>query len=341
MDEIGQKLREARIEKGYTIDDLQQITKIQKRYLIAIEEGNFSALPGDFYVRAFIKQYASVVGINVEQLMEDYQQDIPSVTPTQVDEPENDDVQPTRSASHPERAVAAKRSVRRYLPQIVIGAAVLLIIIVVYGLTISQQRKDAKPSIPVDQSSVSVQGEKKSKKKASSSSKASASSKKTPKKAKKSTGLKIGAATGTDVAPVYAVKNLKDGNNTLKLNASTADAWMSVSVDGAVSWQGVVSAGGDHSLTIPTTAKTVAVRTGNATVTTIHIGSKKVKVAKATTMVRTLTFNINGAQGAATTTGNTQSSSTQQSSQNTQTNSNNAGTTTGTTGSGTSDNNAQ
>jgi len=335
MDEIGQKLREARIEKGYTIDDLQQITKIQKRYLIAIEEGNFSALPGDFYVRAFIKQYASVVGINVEKLMEDYQQDIPSVTPTQVDEPENDNVQPTRSAHHSERAVTAKRSVRRYLPQIIIGAVVLVIIVVVYGLTISQQRKEAKPSIPVDQSSVSVQGEKKSKKKASASSKtANSTSKKTTKKtkkAKKSTGLKIATATGTDTAPIYAVTNLKDGNNTLKLNASDADAWISVTVDGASSWQGVVSAGGSHDLTIPTTAKTVAVRTGNANVTTIHIGSKKVKVAKAASMVRTLTFNINGAQGAASSTA---------SSQTTQTNSNSASSTTGTTGSGTS-NNAQ
>ncbi|EPD00588.1 Xre-like DNA-binding protein, partial [Lacticaseibacillus paracasei subsp. paracasei Lpp227] len=34
---LGKKLRDARIQKGYTIDDLQQITKIQKRYLIAIE----------------------------------------------------------------------------------------------------------------------------------------------------------------------------------------------------------------------------------------------------------------------------------------------------------------
>jgi cytoskeletal protein RodZ len=81
MDEIGQKLRDARIQKGYTIDDLQQITKIQKRYLIAIEEGNFDALPGDFYVRAFIKQYADTVGLDGDALLTQFQQDIPEPQP--------------------------------------------------------------------------------------------------------------------------------------------------------------------------------------------------------------------------------------------------------------------
>ena len=56
MDEVGKRLRSARIEKGYTLDDLQQITKIQKRYLLALEQGKFDELPGDFYVRGFIKQ---------------------------------------------------------------------------------------------------------------------------------------------------------------------------------------------------------------------------------------------------------------------------------------------
>lgn len=63
MSEIGKTLKTARIEKGYTLDDLQQITKIQKRYLIAIEDENFAALPGDFYVKAFIKQYAEMSGL--------------------------------------------------------------------------------------------------------------------------------------------------------------------------------------------------------------------------------------------------------------------------------------
>ena len=43
---VGKKLREAREKKGLTLDDLQQATKIQKRYLIAIEDEKFDELPG-------------------------------------------------------------------------------------------------------------------------------------------------------------------------------------------------------------------------------------------------------------------------------------------------------
>ena len=75
--QIGKKLREARQAKGYTLDDLQQITKIQKRYLIAIEDEKFDELPGDFYVRAFIKQYANTVGLDGKELLREYDDDLP------------------------------------------------------------------------------------------------------------------------------------------------------------------------------------------------------------------------------------------------------------------------
>ncbi|MDM5235436.1 helix-turn-helix domain-containing protein [Bacillus cereus] len=77
MTELGQKLKEVREAKGLSIDQLHEITKIQKRHLIAIEEGNYDVLPGAFYARAFIKQYADAIGLNGEELLVEYQSTIP------------------------------------------------------------------------------------------------------------------------------------------------------------------------------------------------------------------------------------------------------------------------
>ncbi|KZZ82779.1 MULTISPECIES: RodZ domain-containing protein [Bacillaceae] len=77
MSELGNRLKQAREEKQLTLDDLQTMTKIQKRYLIGIEEGNYKIMPGQFYVRAFIKQYAEAVGLDPDQLFEDYKKDVP------------------------------------------------------------------------------------------------------------------------------------------------------------------------------------------------------------------------------------------------------------------------
>ena len=71
--EIGKKLREAREEKGLTIEQLQERTKIRKKYLVAIENDNYDPIPGTVYVKAFIKGYAEEVGLNGSQLAQDYQ----------------------------------------------------------------------------------------------------------------------------------------------------------------------------------------------------------------------------------------------------------------------------
>jgi cytoskeletal protein RodZ len=78
LTELGLRLQEARKEKGLSIEDVAEITKIQKRYLIGLEEGNYDIIPGKFYVRAFIKQYAEAVGLDPDQIFEEYQNEIPS-----------------------------------------------------------------------------------------------------------------------------------------------------------------------------------------------------------------------------------------------------------------------
>lgn len=75
--EIGARLKEAREEKNISLDSLQETTKIQKRYLVAIEEGNLQILPGKFYARAFIKEYANAVGLDPNELLEEYKEEVP------------------------------------------------------------------------------------------------------------------------------------------------------------------------------------------------------------------------------------------------------------------------
>lgn len=50
MSELGRHLKEARLQKGMSLDDVQEVTKIRKKYLEAIEAGDYKVLPGSFYV---------------------------------------------------------------------------------------------------------------------------------------------------------------------------------------------------------------------------------------------------------------------------------------------------
>jgi cytoskeletal protein RodZ len=77
LSELGQLLKKARLEKGISLEDMQETTKIRKRYLEAIEDGNYKVLPGNFYVRAFIKSYSESVGLDPNEVLSLYRNVIP------------------------------------------------------------------------------------------------------------------------------------------------------------------------------------------------------------------------------------------------------------------------
>lgn len=60
---LGILLQEARLEQGLTIEEMAQRTKIRPQFLAAIEEENFQALPGEAYIKPFVRSYAKALGI--------------------------------------------------------------------------------------------------------------------------------------------------------------------------------------------------------------------------------------------------------------------------------------
>ena len=70
--DIGDKLKEAREAKGLTLEAVEEETKIRRKYIRALEEEQFHVLPGSIYAKAFLKNYAKFLGLNVYEIMEAY-----------------------------------------------------------------------------------------------------------------------------------------------------------------------------------------------------------------------------------------------------------------------------
>jgi Uncharacterized protein conserved in bacteria len=153
---IGETLKEARLQKNISIDELQQMTKIQKRYLEIIEQNDFESLPGTFYVRAFIRQYASAVGLDGNQLVDIYDGKEPAI----VEEPKPvyEELEGSRKQLHDEEKQSSW--LLRNLPAIAFSLIGLAIAVVV--LYIMWQDQKAEPIIQTPATSASVEKPKES-----------------------------------------------------------------------------------------------------------------------------------------------------------------------------------
>lgn len=70
--EIGATLRQAREAIGMSLDEVQEKTRIQKSFLIAIENGEFHKLPSPFYVRTYLRSYANCIKIEPHHILRQY-----------------------------------------------------------------------------------------------------------------------------------------------------------------------------------------------------------------------------------------------------------------------------
>ena len=70
----GELLERARREKGLSLRDAENATKIRTRYLEGLEREDYSMLPDQVYVQGFLKTYANYLGLDGEELAQDFRE---------------------------------------------------------------------------------------------------------------------------------------------------------------------------------------------------------------------------------------------------------------------------
>jgi len=128
LTELGQRLRQERESKGLSLEDLQKLTKIQKRYLLGIEEGNYEVMPGKFYVRAFIKQYCEAIGLDTDAIFEEYKSDIPSTQTEDIPQ----QLSRVRSRKEIPQHTKGVSKAYDYLPTVLVVAGVVVVGIIIW-----------------------------------------------------------------------------------------------------------------------------------------------------------------------------------------------------------------
>lgn len=285
MSGIGEQLRKAREAKGLSISDIEKATKIQSRYLEAIENNDFDKLPGDFYVRAFIRQYAQIVGLDGKELLSQYQGEVANEvsqpaasSPAQevheeAHEEEAAPVEPAEnkpariSASRPAKREVAEKAPkdakwRKLVPRLALGCGIALLLLI-GGMVFANMKKTGSSSQKENAgSSVTITSKKSSSKKSSS---ASSSSKK-----KKTSSIKVASLGGSS----YRVTGIKS-STPLVVRSSKQSIYYYVSVDNVITNQGTLQSGEKHTETVKN-GQTLIVYLGTDTGVTVTVGGKKI-----------------------------------------------------------------
>ncbi|MGI9952506.1 RodZ domain-containing protein [Moorellaceae bacterium AZ2] len=118
MGRIGEELRRAREEKGITLREAEEATKIRLKYLEALEKEDFRQFPGRVYAVGFLRSYARYLGLDPRELVEELKAELPS-------EEEEEYKAPSSPEEYQQKG--KKKGLRRWL-------TVFLVLFLLWGL---------------------------------------------------------------------------------------------------------------------------------------------------------------------------------------------------------------
>jgi cytoskeletal protein RodZ len=78
MGELGRLLQETREDKGLTLEEVEQQTRIRGKFLAALEEGNYDELPTSGHVHGFLRNYTLYLGLDWDEVRALYDEETSS-----------------------------------------------------------------------------------------------------------------------------------------------------------------------------------------------------------------------------------------------------------------------
>lgn len=82
MKTVGLMLKEARISKGLTPADVERAIRIREKYILAIENDDFSLLPSTSYAKGFVRNYGDFLGLPTDAVMAFFRRQMTDMTKT-------------------------------------------------------------------------------------------------------------------------------------------------------------------------------------------------------------------------------------------------------------------
>jgi cytoskeletal protein RodZ len=228
MASLGAELKQAREQRGVTLEELSQSTKIGTRLLRALEQDHYDQLPGGIFTKGFIRAYARAVGVDDEKAIADY---LAATEPSQP-ESQNDN----NAAAALNRIVEVGDAPARDIPW---GWFALVLLVVAVALTgwgfYSRHKANRSPRSPVAMPSVpqAVQSLPQPPANQVTPTASTKDHPPSPAAAKKPEAAGSAAAPGSDAAagPYFSVRvNVRE------------DSWLSISSDGKTVLQGTFAA---------------------------------------------------------------------------------------------------
>jgi cytoskeletal protein RodZ len=278
MPTLGEELKRRREERDISLNEISEATRIGIRFLKAIDSDNYSILPGGIFTRSFIRAYAKQVGMNEDEAMGLYNEQLSDTKPETNNLSEvakQMDAIATQKATRQEKKRAARQALSIQQPEskapsmkvpkastqvnwgtLIIGIGILIVIAVIVTALVRQLNKASAEKQASDSSIIKNEPNQ--------------PANPTPETGQApTTNPQTPPETSTTPSP-----NLAPGDALIvKLEAATGDSWIRYQVDEAPPAQLILKQGLTQE--IPPAQTTVKINYGNRQTLKLIINNKE------------------------------------------------------------------